>query len=458
MIDLRDRDKIVEKVFNVEGYMAKEKKIRENKKLLTMKMKKKFSTSFNVLIIGFVIVALLAMANIVLMAKAGGVGIFSTPSRSVGIVLMFLAVVVNIFLIRVVAQSLTQSMVGPITEIQKAIKKLRNGDFDIDIKYAGKDEFSELADELRQTCDELHAVIEDAGYVLAEMGEGHFNVESKARESYVGDFEALIQAMDKLASKMSGTLSEIKTSSEQVMVGSEQLAKSAQELAEGASEQAGAVEELAATVENVTKISEESAENAVMAATSATNAAEDAKKSREEVNQLIDAMERITQTSREIEEIIAAIEDIAAQTNLLSLNASIEAARAGEAGRGFAVVADQIGKLATDSAQSAITTKELINKCIAEIGEGNAIVDNTMEAINTVLVNMETFAGMATGASEASKVQVSMLKEVEKGIDKITTVVQSNSATAQETSAVSEELSAQAINLEEMVGRFELKE
>ena len=149
---------------------------------------------------------------------------------------------------------------------------------------------------------------------------------------------------------------------------------------------------------------------------------------------------------------------IASQTNLLSLNASIEAARAGEAGRGFAVVADQIGKLAADSAQSAVTTRELISKCLTEVEEGNSIVENTMEAINTVLANMEAFAGMASGAAEASKVQADMLKQVEAGIEQITMVVQNNSAAAQETSAVSEELSAQATNLEEMVEQFELRD
>lgn len=436
----------------------KQKNVRQNNKLLNARMEKKFQTSFQAIIIGFVVVAVIALANIALMARAGGIGIFSTPSRSIGLVLMIVAVVFNIILIRVVSKSLSSAMVEPIYEIQAAVQKLRIGDFDIDIKYEGKDEFRELADELRQTCEELHSVVTDAGYVLGEMAEGRFDVTSKARDSYVGDFATLIEAMDKLGAQLDGTLHEIRTSAEQVMVGSEQLANSAQELAEGASEQASAVEELAATVENVTNISEESAKNAVLAATSATTAAEDAKKSREEVNQLTEAMERITQTSREIEEIIAAIEDIAAQTNLLSLNASIEAARAGEAGRGFAVVADQIGKLATDSAQSAITTKELISKCITEVEEGNAIVENTMEAINKVLANMESFAEMANGASEASKVQVSMLKEVEIGIEKITTVVQNNSSTAQETSAVSEELSAQATNLEEMVEQFKLRE
>ena len=439
--------------------MSKKQKANKSaNKLLNLTMEKKFKTCFRVMMIGFIVVAVLALANIALLAKSGNLSIFTYFPRLFGIVLLLITVVLNISLLGAVAKTLTVAIVEPIEEIKAAVQKLQKGQFDIDIKYESKDEIGVLADEVRGTCAELQSVIKDAGYVLGEMAEGHFDVTSNERDSYVGDFATLIEAMDKLGSQLDGTLRDIRTSAEQVMVGSEQLANSAQELAEGASEQASAVEELAATVDNVTNISEESAKNAVLAATSATNAAEDAKKSREEVNQLTDAMERITQTSREIEEIIAAIEDIAAQTNLLSLNASIEAARAGEAGRGFAVVADQIGKLATDSAQSAITTKELINKCIEEIGEGNAIVENTMEAINTVLVNMENFAGMAAGAAEASKEQVSMLKEVEQGIDKITTVVQNNSANAQETSAVSEELSAQATTLEEMVEQFRLRE
>jgi len=235
------------------------------------------------------------------------------------------------------------------------------------------------------------------------------------------------------------------------------LAGSAQDLAEGASNQASAMQELTATVENITNISEESAKNATTAATSATNASEDAKKSREEMNQLTEAMDRITATSREIEDIIGAIEDIASQTNLLSLNASIEAARAGEAGRGFAVVADQIGKLAADSANSAVTTRDLISRCLSEVEAGNRIVESTMESISTVLANMEAFAGMAAGAAEASIAQVDMLKQIEAGMDQINLVVQSNSATAQETSAVSEELSAQATGLDEMIEKFELK-
>lgn len=440
--------------------MSKKQK-KNNKRmeaLINAKIQKKFGKSFMYIILGFAIMTILAFANIMIYAGIAKVGIFSTPSRAVGILLLVLVFIINLILFRTVTKNLTKALVEPIYELQEAVNKIKTGDLDVKIAYQSKDELGELADGLREAGEYINVVISDAGRVLGEMAEGHFDVTSEVEDSYVGDFEELLTSMNKLKDEMNHVLNRIKISSEQVMVGADQLAGSAQGLAEGATDQSGAIEELSATIQNVANIADQSAQNAVQAAESATNAAEDAKKSREEVKELTEAMARITATSEEIQNIIAAIENIASQTNLLSLNASIEAARAGEAGRGFAVVADQIGKLAADSAQSAVETKELINKSLIEVEAGNSIVENTMESFNTVLANMESFAGMASGAAEASKEQAEMLRQIEIGIEQITEVVESNSAAAEETSAVSEELSAQATNLEQMISHFVLVE
>jgi len=439
----------------------KDKASKQNKRmeaLVNAKIETKLKKSFKYINISTILMLVFAVANIVIYAMQAKVGVFSSPSRAVGMILLVASFIFTFVLFRTITKNLTNALTAPIYELRAAVQKIKVGELDVEISYRSEDELGELAEDLRGACAQINTIISDAGYVLKEMSEGHFDAESGAKDSYVGDFEALIQSMSMLRYQMNHVLGQIKVSSQQVMVGADQLAGSAQSLAEGATDQSGAVEELSATIQNVTNISEQSADNAVDAATKAKVAAEGAEKSREEVKELTEAMARITATSEEIKNIIAAIENIASQTNLLSLNASIEAARAGEAGRGFAVVADQIGKLAADSAQSAVETKELINKSLIEVEAGNSIVENTMVSFNEVLANMEQFATMASGAAEASKEQAEMLRQIESGIEQITLVVESNSAAAEETSAVSQELSAQATNLEQMVSQFVLVE
>lgn len=382
-----------------------------------------------------------------------------STSRGVGLVCLILMIaigIVSVILSMNISKGIVNVLMKPIKEIEDATEKLKAGNLDVEIGYKSDDELGSLAANFEDACKFIHEVIIDAGNLLGEIARGNFNIKTKIEDKYVGEFNSLIMAMRSLRTDLSFTLTKINEASDQVAAGSEQLAEGAQVLAEGATEQAGAVEELTATVENVSNMATTVADEAEESYQSVLTAVNHAEESKNNLTELTSAMETISATSQEIQKIIGAIEDIASQTNLLSLNASIEAARAGEQGKGFAVVANQIGKLAADSAQSAVNTRELIEKSLVEVEHGNDITIKTVDALNDILEMMTEFAKASKQSSEVSKNQAEMLGQIEKGIEQISSVVQSNSASAQETSATSEELSAQSESLNELIGKFEL--
>ena len=380
----------------------------------------------------------------------------SMTMGSIGFAFMVLFAISSVIVGMVTTKIVSKTIVEPAEELKEAASKIAKGDLNITVNYKGEDEFGELAEAFRKTCHTLKLIIDDLKYIMEELKEGNFRVKSKCIDEYIGDYKTILDNLRDMVQHQSDVLQNINDASEQVMTGASQMADSSQTLAEGATEQAGAIEELTATIDTMAANVEVTAEAAKKAYQEAGRYIEQAEKSNKEMEELILAMEKIDDTSRKIAQIIQEIEDIASQTNLLSLNASIEAARAGEAGRGFAVVADQIGKLASDSASSAVNTRKLILESLEAVKEGNDTTARTKEVLGDVIEGIEKLAQVSKENSESASAQLVAMQEIESGIQQISLVVQGNSAAAEESSAVSEELSAQANMLNEQVGQFKL--
>lgn len=376
------------------------------------------------------------------------------------VTILFVVSILFLIIIVVTIIQILKRKIKPIENVVQAAKQIAEGNLDIQITVNSNDEIGQLTEAFQNTAERLKNIIRDVNYLLEEMSVGNFNVTTSKEEYYKGNYQNILISITNMKQNLNQRLSEmmqnILETSDRVSGGSNTLAETSQSLAEGATEQAGAVQELLATMENLAEGVTHTSRQVDGAYEMAQQYAARANESNEEMKGLVDTMTRINEISKQIGSIIGEIESIASQTNLLSLNASIEAARAGEAGKGFAVVADQIGKLAEESAQSAVNTRNLIMNAIKEAEIGTQAVSKTSETLNEVVDGIKQVAESSKIVSDLSRTQAEAVKQVEEGINQISDVVQSISATAEESSATSEELSAEAGSLAELVQQFQL--
>ncbi len=349
----------------------------------------------------------------------------------------------------------------PLAEITRVAQRLEQGNLgladgqEISISVHSNDEVGQLAAIFAGTIQRLQSYIGEIASVLDSIASG--DLTTAARLDYVGDFQSIKSSLDSIQAKLSDTMGQIRQSADQVAAGSDQVSNSAQALAQGATEQASSVQELSATVSDISHNARLTAQATREAGQFVEQAGAQLNISVEYVKQLNVAMGKISSSSEEISKIIAAIENIAFQTNILALNAAVEAARAGSAGKGFAVVADEVRNLANRSDEAAKATKDLIESSIAAVAEGSGVVDEVTQSLGRTSQSAEGVSTKMAIVVEAVEKQTSAISQVTQGIDQISSVVQTNSATSEESAAASQELSSQASLLKNLVAAFRLR-
>ncbi len=372
----------------------------------------------------------------------------------VGMVFVILAIIVTFIRSAGVSGRITK----PIKNCADRLNALAQGDFTSPVPDPGTyEETKILAGAAESLVNGMGSIIGDTDYQLSEMSQGNFGVNSAIGEdAYPGKFSEIFTAIQKIKTDLRDALIMISESSDQVSDGSKTVSEGAGTMSDNTQSQSASFEELTATVHNISSMVSETADNCSRGNVIVTETAQCVEDVVSEMENLKTAMTEITNASNEIDKIIKTIEDIAFQTNILALNAAIEAARAGEAGKGFAVVADEVRNLATKSAEAAHNTTELINKTISAVENGTDIAAKTYESVMGVEERTSQVEKIMSGIADASSQQTEMLGQMTQGFDLISEAISSNSSTAEESAAASQQLYAEATSLKTLVSRFKL--
>lgn len=369
--------------------------------------------------------------------------------QMIAIVFMIILALIQLISLKIIDRKLLK----PLGLIEAEMLEISKGHLANPVKLEqNTSEIGMLVYAIAETKKKLNEYIQDISEKLGKMSDGDMRVAVEL--DYIGDFGPIKRSMEKISASLCETLSQIQEAADQVFTGADQVSIAAQSLAQGSTEQASTLEELSSNFMEVLGTVKTNAEYSKQAEDMAVGATQAIENSNQKMSTLMEAMEEVNRHSSQISQIIKSIEDIAFQTNILALNAAVEAARAGEAGKGFAVVADEVRNLAGKSAIAAADTTQMIENTVTAVQNGMNITREAVEDLHKLVESAKETSHLVRAVSEGSQGQAKAVGEVEDGVEQITSVVQTNSATSEESAATAEELASQATMMRQLIAQF----
>lgn len=346
--------------------------------------------------------------------------------------------------------------------MEGAIRRLGNlelsADKELEAFYGRADEIGMIAQTIHHVCDCLRKTIDDIGRILGEMADGNIAVDvSKNEDYYIGDFRVLAESLKSIRTHLTNVMRDITQIANQVNNDANQVSAGALALSQGTMQQKDSINGLVSNVTDITTQIKNSTVRCNDATDLVARAAGYADEADKKMEQLIAATRNIDQSSAQIGSIIKTIEDIAFQTNILALNAAVEAARAGTAGKGFSVVADEVRSLAAKSAEAAGNTSTLIGRSLHDVQTGTQSTNLAISAMQVINDCIQSIKTLMDDIALASVQQSEMIVSVENRIREVSRVTEANSDAAEESAAISNELSDQAKTLNRLIGQFRIQ-